>query len=257
MLWINCFSFSRVCNHPASFAGSTHLLYVFPSSFPLPLPSISLQISVASPLQPDVDVPMRSLSIRWPSSELLCHCCCSHVCVDIAPSSLCLEWAQKTEPGTFFFSPPPMARWPLAVPFQCSLSDSGGVLVIVRAYVLVSWSLHYPGLPPFQIQLAFLIHKGLAYYWQQRKKKNWVINLLPPPVVIRPLVLYNELLFAGVYKRHSKPPALGLFHLLCIHRLFCFGLLCLWEMSAAASLERMHLMMLLIHTHKDIERSTH
>lgn len=131
MWWINCFSFSCVCNHPASFAGSTHLPYVFPSSFPLPLPSISLQISVASPLQPDVDVHMCSPSIRWPSSELLCHCCCACVCVDITPSSPYLEWAQDWA-RDFFFLPP--TNGSLAMPVHCSLSDSGGILVIVRVH---------------------------------------------------------------------------------------------------------------------------
>lgn len=150
MWWINCFSFSCVCNHPASFAGSTHLPYVFPSSFPLPLPSISLQISVASPLQPDVDVHTCSPSIRWPSSELLCHCCCACVCVDITPSSPYLEWAQDWARDFFFFTP---HQW---------LASHAGLLLLIRLW----WHSCYCPSPCLWADLScFTIHSksGLVY----------------------------------------------------------------------------------------------
>ncbi len=217
------------------------------SSFPFPLPSISLQISVASPLQLDVDTPLCSPSMRWTSSELLCHCGCACVCVDIAPSSPCLEWAQNTKPGTFFL--PPTNGSPMASHVHCPF-----------------WWHYFPWLladltipATFHAKTGLFVHKGLVHYLQQRKRKNWVANLFSTcnSSNTTPSFMFNDLLFAGVYKEQYKPPVWGLFHLLCIHRLFCFGLLWLWEMSAVVSLERMHLMMLVICAHRDIQRSTH
>lgn len=187
VLWLNHFSFSHVTFcvriHSASCAGSTHLLYVFPSSFPFPLPSISLQISVASPLQPDVDISLWSPSMRWTSSELLCHCCCACVCVDIAPSSPCLEWAQKTKPGTFF------------APTNGSLSLSH-VHCPFWWLISLSWPPSMPKPASLSIKVLHMINnKG-------RGKTEWLIYV-PVTVAIQPWVLCLMSSFLLVFTKNS------------------------------------------------------
>lgn len=195
------------------------------------------------------------MTVLGPALSLsLCLCLCWHSFIFIPPGVSPKDWDPCSCPRRGGLHAVGADRWLLAMPI--CFPDSGGVPeTCVTLTKLISCVLA-------QTSLLFRRKGFCTFLTWQKKSREWLICVsLPVTIAFRPLVVC--LSFAVVYKdtvSHQRES----FSVLCVHPtaacfcgLFCFGLLSRWEMSAVVSLERMHLMMLLMRTHRAIQRSTH